>query len=107
MRAFGKPSQAQPLECLQLMSLISCFELAYALQGQYWSGQGPHQYVSILEFADAFEKSAHGRSRYDYMSQPFDTTSVAGKDPLIYDTFALNCKSFSIINDRVYLQLRG
>lgn len=60
------------------------------MQGQYWIGQGEHRYVPILEFADAFEKSAHGRSRAEYLGQPFDTTSVAGKDPLVYDTFALS-----------------
>ena len=60
------------------------------LQSQYWTGQGSHRYVPILEFADAFEKSPYGRSKAEYLAQPFDSTKATGKDPLVYDTFALN-----------------
>ena len=71
------------------------------LQGQYWVGQGSYRYVPILEFADAFEKSALGRARTEYLAQPFDSTKEFSKDPLVYDTYALSRKLPSVTAGRI------
>ena len=62
-------------------------------QSQYWTGNGAHRYVPVLEFADAFEKSAIGRARTEDLATPFDKASTAGKDPLVYSKYELSSES--------------
>jgi hypothetical protein len=54
-------------------------------------GQGAYRYVPVLEFADAFQKSQTGRSNAEYLQTPYDSTKSPGKEPLVYDTYVLNC----------------
>ena len=66
-------------------------------QSQYWTGNGAHRYVPVMEFADAFEKSAIGRSRTEDLATPFDKASTAGKDPLVYSNYELSSKPPALV----------
>lgn len=50
-----------------------------------------------------------GRENDQYLSQPFDSAQLGGrKDPLVYDTYALNCKfpqPFNALHGSRVLQL--
>ena len=63
-----------------------------SVQEQYWVGQGAYRYVPVLEFSDAFKKSQIGRANAEYLQTPFDGSKLSGKDPLVYDTYALDCE---------------
>lgn len=71
------------------------------LQGQYWVGEGAYRYVSIKEFADAFEKSQNARARTEELQTPFDQSKTAKKDPLIYDKYALHGERHSTLHAAV------
>jgi len=62
------------------------------MQEQYWMGQGAYRYVPVLEFSDAFRKSQIGRCNAEYLQSPFDASKAHGKEPLVYDKYALNCE---------------
>jgi len=62
------------------------------MQEQYWMDQGAYGYVPVLEFSDAFRKSQIGRRNAEYLQSPYDASKAHGKDPLVYDKYALNCE---------------
>ena len=73
------------------------------MQYQYWTGEGKHRYVSVLEFADASQKSSLGRKRAEALNVPYDSSKrESAVDPLIYSKFGLTSKYLPMLHSYRY-----